>query len=168
MSESETSSGWILQIRGRSLAPELTRCVVSIDPARQIEARVVTEDFSRLREIGFGPGLEEAVGVLEILGRQIRLKHAIELLDDLVIREGAAATDVEYAGCFALHRREVGSDDIIDINKIAALLAIVENPRALAGPHLGRELADHAGEFGFVSFAGAIHIEVAQADDRMR
>jgi hypothetical protein len=51
--------------------------------------------------IGFRPILREAVGVLEVVGLELRTQHAIELIDDLVERPASPRPGVVDAAFLA-------------------------------------------------------------------
>src|SRR5690349_16539241 len=65
---------------------QITRCVIGLDSLCQIVLRGVSEHAAGFGQVGLRPVLREAVGVLEIVGREIGFQHAVELLDHLVER----------------------------------------------------------------------------------
>ncbi len=58
--------------------------------------------------------------------------------------------------------------DVLHVNEIADLLAVLENARRLPAADLLRELQDHAGGRALVRLARAVDVEVAQADHDLR
>ncbi len=135
---------------------------------REIETRLIAKGAAGFGQVGFGPILRKAIWVLKIVGRQICFECPIELGNNLVKGPGFSGSNIEHAGVGAGQGFEVGLNHIIDVDKIAPLLACIKNARSLAGAHLFCELVNHAGKFAFVVFAGAVDIGVAQGDDRMR
>jgi hypothetical protein len=105
------------------------------------------------------------VGVVDVLGLPLGFEDAVEVGDDVVEGAGDAAAGVVDAGGAGAGGEDGAVDDVLDVDEVAELLAVLEDARGLSAADLLGELEDHAGGGAFVGLARAVDVEVAEADD---
>ena len=83
-------------------------------------------------------------------------------------RAGPAPGDVEGAGhrAVGLEGGHVGPSDVAHVDEVAALAAVLEDPRRLAASQGGHEEAGHTGVGGVDRAPRPVDVVVAQRDDR--
>src|SRR5690242_11702198 len=92
----------------RSSGAKLARGLIRLDAGGEVVLGDVTEHLARESLIGLGPILRESVGIFEILGLELRLKHAVQLGDKLVEGPASTGAGVEHAGGLRRQRFHVG------------------------------------------------------------
>src|SRR5207244_9973296 len=85
--------------------------------------------------------------------------------DQLVERTRLARAEIVNSAALGLESANAAFDDVLHVNKIAFLLAVLENARPLTGLHLARQMIHHAGGHALMCFPRTINIEVTQTDD---
>src|SRR6476620_5497751 len=132
-------------------------------PRFKWKLRGVSERAARVGQIRLGEVLVMGVRIIEVIRLKISLERAIQNKDELVKRSSLAAAEIVNSARAGIERANCSIHHILHINEIAALFAVFENARALAGAHLLRQMINHACGHAFVRFARAINIEVTQA-----
>ena len=105
------------------------------------------------------------VRVLDVFGLEIRAERVIEDLDEIIKRTRLPGAEVIDAALQGFERAQTTVHDVLHINEIALLFAVLEDARALTGGHLPRQVIDHARRHPFVRFARAVDVKKAQPDD---
>src|SRR5258707_99847 len=75
-----------------------------------------------------------------------------------------ARAEIVNSAVLRIESANAAFDDVLHVNKIAFLLAVLENSRPLTGLHLPRQMIDHAGGHALVCFSRSINVEVTQAN----
>src|SRR3989344_953311 len=136
------------------------------DAGPRREPRLPSQGFSYPRDVRPGIDLVDVrVGVVEIFRPEGRLHGLVEVVDDFVEGGGLSRADIEDAAFFRVRCPDGGGNDVLDIDMVPDLLAILEYPRVPAGSHLPVELVNHARRFSLVLLSRAEDVEVPHAHD---
>src|SRR6266498_3354724 len=76
-----------------------------------------------------------------------------------------ASAEIINPARLRIDRADAAFDSVLHVNKVAFLLAVLENPRSVTGLHLLRQMINHARGHSLVRFARSVNVEVTQADD---
>src|SRR5258707_7364896 len=121
-------------------------------PCFKWKLRGVTECAARVGQIRLGEILVMGVRIIEVIRLKISLQGAVQNKDELVKRPGLAATEIVNSARAGIERANCSVHHILYIDEIAALVAVFENARALAGAHLPRQMINHARGHALVRF----------------
>src|SRR6476660_447525 len=119
-------------------------------------ARFISKRGVGVAQVGLREILIVSVRIFDVIGLKIRSQNFVQSLDQLIKSSRLSRSKIVDAAGGGTHRSNRAANNILHVNEIPLLLAVLENARTLTGLNLLRQMINHAGGNTFVRFARAI------------